>query len=139
MSSKLTKLIALPCRYVIVCSSMYHTCELTDGCVCAYCNPYLTDISFTVKLPTLIDFKNGGIKRVVDPDGIPEITDYHDPKNELDLDAQCPAGYTWEQIQAKGKALDNLCPKHAQDMNEADAHRINTLIRNIHKTNNGGC
>ena len=127
----MTDMITLPCRYIIVCPSMYHTCALLDGCVCQFLNFNLTDITFTLKLPTLVDFKNGGIKRVVDPDGISEITEYHDPQNELDLDAQCPAGYTWEQVEAKFEAAHKLFKEHGAE----NAQRTNTMIRNIHKTN----
>jgi len=68
-----------------------------------------------------------------------KITDYETeilsvkrPEDSFDLDTQCPAGYTWEQIGAKFEAVQKLCP---EDMDAKDAQRINTMIRNMHKTN----
>ena len=54
-----------------------------------------------------------------------EILSVEHPEDSFDLDAQCPAGYTWEQVQAKFDAVQKLCP---EDMTEKEAKRINALI-----------
>jgi len=130
-------MIALPCRHVIVDRSGYHGCALFDcGSLCQACNPNLEITTIKgITWPTELSFRGnpdvGNLEvRITDCES--KVTSVERPAEMCDLDDQCPAGYTWKQVQAKSTALHSLCPNN---MDEKDAQRINTMIHNIHKTN----
>lgn len=120
---------ALPCRYVIVCPTLYHTCILLEGAVCQALNFNLTDITMKgVIRPSEISLtghSDKGNLEVTVTAHETEILSVERPEDSFDLDAQCPAGYTWEQMGAKFMALDKLIP---EDMDKREAQRINNLI-----------
>ncbi len=127
--------IAIPCRYILVHPDKYHSCSLLGG-VCQALNYNLTDI--TVKLvvkPSERRFTGNpdeGTFEATITDYESEVLSVERPENDFDLDAQCPAGYTWDQVKAKIDALDELIP---EGMNDMDAERISAMIRNMHETN----
>ena len=128
--------LAIPCRYIIIDCSMYHTCSLLDGCICQVINPYLTDTTFhAVVKPSEISLTGhpdkGNLEAKV-TDLETEILSVERPPEIHVLDTECPAGYTWRQACAKFEAVWNLCH---WDMDDEEVARINALISNMHEPN----
>ncbi len=128
--------IAIPCRYILVHPDKYHNCSLLGGAVCQALNYNLTDITVKmVRKPSARRFNGNpdeGTFEATVTDYEMEVLSVECPEDEFDLDAQCPAGFTWDQIEAKIAALDELTPER---MNDMDADRISALIRKMHETN----
>jgi len=131
-------MITLPCRHIIIRPDRYDTCTL-NGSLCQACNPNLTDITIRgITRSTEVSLTGNPDKgnfeaKITDCES--EVLNVERPEDSFDLDIQCPAGYTWEQVQTKWEAVNKLLPKYALMTDNKDARRVNALIHDIHKTN----
>jgi hypothetical protein len=76
-----------------------------NGSVCQALNYNLTDTTIKGVIPILWDLRGQTATPRLDP-AHAEITERIDPEAEFNLDEQCPAGYSWEEVNARFEALE---------------------------------